>query len=223
MSATICDSSAVDNYLAQLSNRESERTRRLTIENNKREIPFTIMKYLGFAIAIAIVLWALGKSIGNSNSFIQKIISSGYEDAQMTNSYSESSEDQTICVECLIDESESVDLPQVEEAAIDVVRNYVIFDYINFNKGNISQVVVGREYPDANSQLSSSWCYVDIELSNGIRSTITFIRNNNGQRTELPINNELANKNGVDIDILLAAKSKCTNWYEKIYIFNNNN
>ena len=45
MSATICDSSAVDNYLSQLSSRESERTRRLTIENNKREIPFTIMKF----------------------------------------------------------------------------------------------------------------------------------------------------------------------------------
>ena len=100
MSATICDSSAVDNYLSQLSSRESERTRRLIIENNKREIPFTIMKYLGFAVAIAIVLWALGKSIGNSNSFIQKIISPGYEDTQMTTSYSESSEDQTICIEC---------------------------------------------------------------------------------------------------------------------------
>ena len=210
MSATICDSSAVDNYLSQLSSRESERTRRLIIENNKREIPFTIMKYLGFAVAIAIVLWALGKSIGNSNSFIQKIISPGYEDTQMTTSYSESSEDQTICIECLIEESESEDLPQIEEAAVDVVRNYVIFDYITFNQGNISQVIVGREYPDVDSPISSSWCYVDIELSNGIRSTITFIRNNNGQRTELPINNELANKNGVDIDVLVAAKDKCT-------------
>ena len=85
MTTTICDSSAVDNYLRELSNREAERTRRLNIENYKREVPFTILKYIGIAIAITLVLWALGRSIGNSNSFIQKVIHSGFGELTGTN------------------------------------------------------------------------------------------------------------------------------------------
>jgi hypothetical protein len=211
MSATICDSSAVDKYLAQLSNRESERTRRLTIENNKREIPFLVMKYLGIALALALVLWSLGKSIGNSNSFIHKIVNTGYEGAQVSNSYSQLSEDQTICVECLLEESKTIDLPAIEQPDKDVVRNYVIFDYIEFNQGEISQVIVGREYPDVSSEISSSWCYVNIYLDSGIRSQLTFVRTKDGERTEIPINNELANNYGVNINHLIAAKKECTN------------
>ena len=43
-----------------------------------------IMKYLGVAIAIAIVVWVLGKSISNSNSYTQKITGSSYGKSQIS-------------------------------------------------------------------------------------------------------------------------------------------
>ena len=211
MTITVCDSSAVDNYLTELSNREAERTRRLTIENNKREIPFMIMKYLGIAIAIAIVVWVLGKSISNSNSYTQKIMGSSYGKSQISEHVDQLSEDQTLCVECLIEESQSVNLPIIEESDKEIARNYVIFDYIDFNQGKISQVIVGRQYPDVESEITSSWCYVNIQLDNGVNGRITFISNNeNGERYETPINQSMASNYGVSIEQLVAAKNECT-------------
>ncbi len=209
MTTTICDSSAVDNYLRELSNREAERTRRLNIENYKREVPFTILKYIGIAVAITLVLWALGRSIGNSNSFIQKVIHSGFGGDEISESYSSPSKDQTICIECLLEEKEQ-GLPIIDEPEIDVVRNYVIFDHVDLEIGNISQVTIGREYPDASSSLSESWCYISVNLDSGARGTLTLIRNNeDGTRREPEINQSLADTYGLSIQDLLAAKDKC--------------
>jgi hypothetical protein len=209
MTTTICDSSAVDNYLRELSNREAERTRRLNIENYKREVPFTILKYIGIAIAITLVLWALGRSIGNSNSFIQKVIHSGFGGGDISESYSSSSDDQTICIECLLEEKDQ-DFPLIEEPEFDIVRNYVIFDYVDFQSGDISQVTIGREYPDASSSMSASWCYINVDLDSGAKGTLTLIKNNeDGTRKEPEINQSLADTYGLSIQDLVAAKNKC--------------
>ena len=210
MTSTVCDSSAVDNYLTELSNREAERTRRLTIENNKREIPFMIMKYLGVAIAIAIVVWVLGKSISNSNSYTQKIMGSSYGNPQISEHVNQLSEDQTLCVECLIEESQSANLPIIEETDKEIARNYVIFDNIKVQQGKISEVIVGRQYPDIDSETNSSWCYVNIQLDNGVKGKITFISNSeDGERYEIPIDQSLASNYGVTIEDLVAAKKEC--------------
>ena len=45
------------------------------------------------------------------------------------------------------------------------VRNYVIFDEIEFAHEGINKITIGRQYDDPKSEVSASWCYVDKYLS----------------------------------------------------------
>ena len=60
------------------------------------------------------MVWVLGKSISNSNSYkkLWDQVMASRKLVSMLISY----QDQTLCVECLIEESQSVNMPIIEES-----------------------------------------------------------------------------------------------------------
>jgi hypothetical protein len=240
MTSTICDSSAVDQYLLELSNREIERTRRLKIENTRRETPLQILRIIGIGFAIALVLWALGSAFKNANSFhkISEILGSSQNNYQEHYSSSKnirettdqgSSLDQLIDVDALLN-SPSIEilpepgtgifddpvLPSITEEypeGIDeheIVRNYVIFDDVEFDGQVITSVMTGRNYPDADSEVDHSWCYVTNNTSSSGSVKLNLIGIKNGERTDYLIDEAEAIRFGASLEEIKSAKKQCT-------------
>ena len=66
MSRAVYDSSAVDNYLNELSKREAEVTRTRQIDNTIKEVPYQVLRWAGRLLPIAILIWILGHAISNA-------------------------------------------------------------------------------------------------------------------------------------------------------------
>ena len=237
MTSTICDSSAVDQYLLELSNREIQRTRRLKIENTRRETPLQILRIIGIGFAIALVLWALGSAFKNANSFhkISEILGSSQNNYQEHYSSSKdirettdqgSSLDQLIDVDALLDSSSIEISPEpgtsifenpsiIEEypEGIDeheIVRNYVIFDDVEFDGQVITSVMTGRNYPDVDSEVDHSWCYVTNNTSSSGSVKLNLIGIRNGERTDYLIDEAEAIRFGASLEEIKSAKEQCT-------------
>tara|TARA_B100000787_G_C16190239_1_gene297068 strand:- start:745 stop:1461 length:717 start_codon:yes stop_codon:yes gene_type:complete len=237
MTSTICDSSAVDQYLLELSNREIERTRRLKIENTRRETPLQILRIIGIGFAIALVLWALGSAFKNANSFhkISEILGSSQNNYQEHYSSSKdirettdqgSSLDQLIDVDALLDSSSIEISPEpgtsiFENPSIieeypeginehEIVRNYVIFDDVEFDGQVITSVMTGRNYPDVDSEVDHSWCYVTNNTSSSGSVKLNLIGIRNGERTDYLIDEAEAIRFGASLEEIKSAKEQCT-------------
>ena len=85
----------------------------------------------------------------------------------------------------------------------------MIFDHIDFDNDDISKVVVGRQYDDPSSGMTSAWCYVESKRSIGIKNTLILV-NVNDQRTEAELTEEIAKSFGTSLQTLIEARSKCT-------------
>jgi hypothetical protein len=224
MTSTICDSSAVDQYLLELSNREIERTRRLKIENTRRETPLQILRIIGIGFAIALVLWALGSAFKNANSFhkISEILGSSQNNYQDHYSSSKnirettdqgSSLDQLIDVDALLNSPSIEKLPEPGTGIFDeheIVRNYVIFDDVKFDGQVITSVMTGRNYPDADSEVDHSWCYVTNNTSSSGSVKLNLIGIKNGERTDYLIDEAEAIRFGASLEEIKSAKKQCT-------------
>ena len=224
MTSTICDSSAVDQYLLELSNREIERTRRLKIENTRRETPLQILRIIGIGFAIALVLWALGSAFKNANSFhkISEILGSSQNNYQEHYSSSKnirettdqgSSLDQLIDVDALLNSPSIEILPEPGTGIFDeheIVRNYVIFDDVKFDGQVITSVMTGRNYPDADSEVDHSWCYVTNNTSSSGSVKLNLIGIKNGERTDYLIDEAEAIRFGASLEEIKSAKKQCT-------------
>jgi len=224
MTSTICDSSAVDQYLLELSNREIERTRRLKIENTRRETPLQILRIIGIGFAIALVLWALGSAFKNANSFhkISEILGSSQNNYQEHYSSSKnirettdqgSSLDQLIDVDALLNSPSIEKLPEPGTGIFDeheIVRNYVIFDDVEFDGQVITSVMTGRNYPDADSEVDHSWCYVTNNTSSSGSVKLNLIGIKNGERTDYLIDEAEAIRFGASLEEIKSAKKQCT-------------
>jgi hypothetical protein len=224
MTSTICDSSAVDQYLLELSNREIERTRRLKIENTRRETPLQILRIIGIGFAIALVLWALGSAFKNANSFhkISEILGSSQNNYQEHYSSSKnirettdqgSSLDQLIDVDALLNSPSIEKLPEPGTGIFDeheIVRNYVIFDDVKFDGQVITSVMTGRNYPDADSEVDHSWCYVTNNTSSSGSVKLNLIGIKNGERTDYLIDEAEAIRFGASLEEIKSAKKQCT-------------
>ena len=57
--------------------------------------------------------------------------------------------------------------------------------------------------------MSSSWCYVDKLNTQGFKNTL-YLVNNNEERTELDITDEIAESYGVSKSLLIEAQQLCT-------------
>ena len=222
MSTGIYNSSAVDNYIIEQSRREQEITRTRSIENYIKEAPYVLLVWGGRLFAVALLIMCIGWAISNALSFDRNTSNITKTMSGMSHSVGENNEsesDHVIDIDELLKEGEARDADsglsefnnnQEVTSAEDVVRDYYIFDTINFQGDVIDSVTVGRVYEDPSSPSISQYCYVDVPQINGIKSSFHFININIDVRTETPITDEAARALGVSKSELLQAKSHCT-------------
>ena len=205
------DNTYMYKYLDEQHQRDIQKTRAIEIENKRKEIPFILAKYAG----IALIIFALGLAIKYANSFVQIVKN---EEIVSNQSAGQSyREDQVIDVDALLNESSSDSevLKSMEESNPPedyvTIRNYVIFDEIEFVKEDLDRIIIGREYADPDSKSSESWCYVDIDRGNSKKDSL-YLKIVSGNEVEIPeITQDVANDFGVSREVLIEAQSLCTN------------
>ena len=99
------------------------------------------------------------------------------------------------------------EIPPMDEE--NSVRNYVIFDHIEFDNPEIDKVSIGRKYEDPTSNPVSLWCYVEKATDEGFSNRIDLIGIFDGIRTENELNEETALNFGVSLNTLIGAKKLC--------------
>ena len=113
---------------------------------------------------------------------------------------------QNVADEVMAEIGEPVAEPVAEQVS---VRNYVIFDQIEFVHEGINKITIGRRYDEPESEVSTSWCYVDKFNSEGFKNTL-YLVNIDEERIELDITDEIAGSFGVNISVLEEAQQLCT-------------
>ena len=216
MKNTVYDASAVDTYINELNSREAEITRSMQIQNFKREVPAKVFLWCGYAVPIIILILILGFAINKALSFerIEKTVieNSAHDLTNQANPLL----DQVIDIDKILNEDptfpEGVGNESEEKEVVrnekEVVRNYVIFDYIPFSGKIIKQISVGREYESPGSPSNRSWCYVGLDYS-GIEQTIYLVQVKEDKRSLKNLNQEIANNFGVSLTELREAQKKC--------------
>ena len=84
----------------------------------------------------------------------------------------------------------------------------MIFDRIDFDFEGIKKITIGRQYDDPESDINSSWCYVDKVNLEGLKNTLYLISIHE-ERKELEITSELAESFGVSKSTLVEAQKLC--------------
>ena len=206
------DNSYIYKYLEEMHQRDSARTAAAHAESRKKEIPYVLAKYGG----IAAIILSIGMAIYFANSYKQISENTNFTQTQEVaakNQYSGMTDDVVIDIDALINEAKSEPKfptpgsePFVEQTS---VRNYVIFDRIEFEHEGIQKITIGRQYDDPDSEVSSSWCYVDKLNSDGFKNTL-YLVSIHEERDELEITDEIAESFGVNKSLLVEAQELCT-------------
>ena len=205
------DNSYMYKYLEEQHQRDTARTASDKAESRRKEIPYVIAKYGG----IAVIILSIGLAVYFGNSYKQisekTNVTQAYEQASKNQYIAEN--DELIDVDTLLNEIETESSfpinnpePIIEQSS---VRNYVIFDRIEFQYEGIQKVTIGRQYDDPDSEVNSSWCYVDKLNSEGFKNTL-YLVSIHDEREELKITNEIAESFGVSKTILEEAQQLCT-------------
>jgi len=205
------DNSYMYKYLEEQHQRDTARTASDKAESRRKEIPYVIAKYGGMA---AIIL-SIGLAVYFGNSYKQisekTNVTQAYEQASKNQYLAEN--DELIDVDTLLNEMETESnfpindpKPLIQQPS---VRNYVIFDRIEFQHEGIQTVTIGRQYDDPDSEVNSSWCYVDKLNPEGFKNTL-YLVSIYDEREELKITNEIAESFGVSKALLEEAQLLCT-------------
>jgi len=215
MSSAVYDSSAVDNYVNELSRREAEVTRSRQIDNFIREVPYIALKWCAYVLPIALLIWFLGNAISNALSYErtvrnESITQTSYGEGEQTNR----SQDELIDVDRILasGNSGSNSFPEVENAPLlqAAVRDYYIFDTIPFDHPLFEQVVVGRRYDEPDSLPVEEFCYINVWQADGMSKRLNFIIIDEDGRNVIDINQSTSNTLNISLTDLKAARSKCT-------------
>ncbi len=126
MNNEIYDSSAVDNYLNEISKREQEITRSMKIENLKNEVPSQVFKWAGILTAISLLIYVVGNSIANSRSFEQIKIN---ENREIFSGDQVDNKDQLIDIESIL----PTEYGKVDNSNSEIVRDFYRFDYVPYD------------------------------------------------------------------------------------------
>ena len=188
----------VDNrYMYKYLNEQHERDHARTIgevaKNKRKEIPFLATLFTGAAL----VILCLGFALYFANSY-KKISENNGPNSEFRTFNKEflnqnTNTDEVINIDDLLsqidDQHKSSPIDDVKEiqdlsnnnmleSNTNIVRDYVIFDHIDFDNDYISKVVVGRQYDDPSSGMTSAWCYVESKKSIGIKNTLILVNVN---------------------------------------------
>ena len=218
MITPIHDNSAVESYLRELSARQAEKTRSLSIENFTKEAPYKVFKIGGLLLALAILFYLLGLGIGNARSFEVVTINenietrNGFEKVSTDNSAA-ASQDTLINVDEILQQQEKTIPSSLEENIPQqgtAVRNYYIFDSIPLAGQTIKELTIGRMFSSPDSSPDLEYCYVEVRGRDGLSKRLDLVELKSGKREETEINSKIAESLRVSIEELKGAQSRCT-------------
>ena len=205
------DNSYMYKYLEEQHQRDAAKTASDQADSRRKEIPYVLAKYGG----IAAIILSIGLAIYFANSYKQISANTNISQAQEQASKNQylGGTDELIDIDALLSEIKTEPTfpePSLEPVVEQVsVRNYVIFDKIEFEHEGINKITIGRQYDDPESEVSSSWCYVDKLNSDGFKNTL-YLVNIHEERIELDITDEIAGSFGVNKSVLEEAQQLCT-------------
>ena len=204
------DNSYMYKYLEEQHQRDAAKTASDQADSRRKEIPYVLAKYGG----IAAIILSIGLAIYFANSYKQ-ISANTYTQAQEQASKNQylGGTDELIDIDALLSDMKTEHKfpePNLEPVVEQVsVRNYVIFDKIEFEHEGINKITIGRQYDEPESEVSASWCYVDKLNSDGFKNTL-YLVNIHEERIELDITDEIAESFGVNKSVLEEAQQLCT-------------
>ena len=207
------DYSAVDSYMNEQVKRESEKTRSETLKNDRSHAINQGIKWSIIALAAGIAIYIMLSGLGNAQSFkqikenITRSQVDGISSAEGMVKSDYIGEDVILDVDSLL--KETSEFPQQEEQQVSSVRNYVIFDYFQINQGNISTLIVGRSYPDPDSESDSQWCYANIKSNGAANLRFNFINVDEDGRDLNDIDEAALSVLGLTFEQALNVRSKC--------------
>lgn len=204
------DNSATEAYINEYSKRAAEKTRKISIQNSRKEIPVYIAK----GILVVLIIFSFGKAIqwANSGHSKQTITNINEPIPIITESGQDFSNDRIIDLEKILKEAEKTskfeNLINEKNLSNNSLRNYYIFDYIKLEKGLIEEVIVGRHFESVNSEPTLIYCYVD-SLDSGFKKSfyLTIIDENGREVPE--ISKDMITSSNFSEEDLLYAQSKC--------------
>lgn len=205
------DNSYMYKYLEEQHQRDAAKTASDQADSRRKEIPYVLAKYGG----IAAIILSTGLAIYFANSYKQISENTNITQAQEQASKNQylGGTDELIDIDALLSEIKTEPTfpePSLEPVVEQVsVRNYVIFDKIEFEHEGINKITIGRQYDEPESEVSASWCYIDKLNSDGFKNTL-YLVNINEERIELDITDEIAGSFGVNKSVLEEAQQLCT-------------
>tara|TARA_B100002052_G_scaffold107141_1_gene98679 strand:+ start:7890 stop:8561 length:672 start_codon:yes stop_codon:yes gene_type:complete len=204
------DNRLVDSYIDQQIKYKNEAMRKKELANDRTHIANRALIIVALGIAIGLALYLALSGVGNAQSFEQtkkninttttSIQDQTTESVDSSSKIQETSEDELIDVDSLINESNKPNatnnLAPVSEE--NVVRNYVIFDRHEINEGNVSSLWVGRKYIDENTaEPEDLWCYIDFKGNSAIKEKVILVNVINNDRQVVNFTSDLLRKMGM--------------------------
>ena len=174
------DNSYMYKYLEEQHQRDAAKTASDQADSRRKEIPYVLAKYGG----IAAIILSIGLAIYFANSYKQISANTNITQAQEQASKNQylGGTDELIDIDALLNEiktepktssanaeplkeevSELETEPKFPEPSLEPVveqvsvRNYVIFDKIEFEHEGINKITIGRQYDEPESEVSASW------------------------------------------------------------------
>ena len=219
MNDSYYDSSAVDNYIKELSERETVKTSDLKSEVLRRNAPMIALKYIGIGMMILLIGFGIKQALSYERTNISQVIHENINDQKDNPTTTSSESDEVIDIELLLKESEiEKNLRKINDSmqssALDendeTVRDFYIYDTIDTDLGKIDQVIIGHLFSNPGSEADYVFCYVSVPGENGLQNRLDLISvDEEFGRTEAELNEEIALSMNVKLKNLKKAKTKC--------------
>lgn len=213
------DSSAVDNYIKEITDRETVKTSALRSEVFRKNAPMLALKYLGIGLMILLIGFGIKQALSYERTNISQVIHEDINDKKAGNTISSPESDEVIDIESLLKESEiEKNLKKINESMqstdldenIETVRDFYIYDTISTDLGKIDEVIIGHLFSTPGSIADYIFCYISVPGENGLSTRFDLV--SNGEefgRTEVELSEEIALSMNVKLQNLKEAKTKC--------------
>ena len=219
MNDSYYDSSAVDNYIKELSERETVKTSALKSEVLRRNAPMLALKYVGIGMMILLIGFGIKQALSYERTNISQVIHENINDQKGDLTTTSSESDEVIDIELLLKESEiEKSLKKINDSmqssSLDeddeTVRDFYIYDTVDTNLGKIDQVIIGHSFSNPGSEADYVFCYISVPGENGLFNRFDLISiGKEFGRTEAELNEEIALSMNVKLKHLKKAKTKC--------------
>ena len=219
MNDSYYDSSAVDNYIKELSDRETVKTSALRGEVFRRNAPMIALKYLGIGLMILLIGFGIKQALSFERTNISQVIHENINDQKGDHTKASSESDEVIDIELLLKESEiEKNLKKINDSMqsdaldenVETVRDFYVYDMISTDLGKIDEVIIGYLFSSPGSVADYVFCYISVPGENGLSKRFDLVTDGEEfGRIEPELNEEIALSMNVKLKNLKKAKTKC--------------